>query len=178
MLETALLRLVSEIEADFSLRNVRAEHDFRWSAPDFQFKGTSRVATVPGSRGGSAGRVGEPKQPGRLPARPLATWFETFTVYLTARSGNGRRQQDNYQAVCDLFEEWYRSAWKAARGTFRVTSLEWLQENAEFQFGATLLVTGTIETAIFDVAPTTVEPSATSSDLTLNDESGGTVVTP
>jgi hypothetical protein len=156
----ALPRLYDAVVARFAADAAALEQDppavppaqpFGWRAPAQQPRG-ARIVWVPGDdSSGDLGELGPAKQPGRDPARPLATLGELFTVYLEAHDGSApENERAQYQATRELFDAWWRAVYLAAHGTVTVEDARWMTARKERRFGATLRVLASVEAMVPD----------------------------
>lgn len=113
-----------------------------------------RVVWVPGDDG-KLGVVAPAVQPGRNP-RPIGTLMELFTVYLEAADLSSAAAAENelaqWRAARNLFDAWYRAAWRSVGLRVQVLDSRWVDDKATRRFGATLRLVCTIEAMIPDGA--------------------------
>lgn len=135
--------------------------------PTRQTDAWARVIWYPGDEDGNAGAVLPPVQPGRTPARPLATLGEIFTVLCHATDRSDLSDEFlQYIAARSLFDAWYRAMYNAAfsidtGGRVLITALTWSVEKKERPLGATLRALCTIQAAILDYPVVIVNPAPT-----------------
>lgn len=131
-----------------------AEHKFGWREPPRVDGPTNRIVWVPGDdASGDLGKWSPPKYPGRLPARPLATILELFTVYITGAPPEPRAlesEEDAYDFTRELLDDWIRAVTRSAFGTFEPVSLRWLKDAPVLNYGATVRVVCAIQSMVPD----------------------------
>lgn len=153
----ALTHLFDAVVARFAEEGVDVPQTFGWLAPNEQMRTTRRITWTPGDPNGSLGEVGGAKYPGANP-RALAGLGELCTVEITAfddTSPNNERAQ--YQGARELFDLWMRAVYLAARGTFRILSVNWVGGDRARRMGATIRVVFSVQAPITDRPVETTE---------------------
>ncbi len=150
----ALENLVDRIQARFTADGTTAAIAFGWKEPAKQVNQgpgrANRIVFVPGDPNGAIGEVGPAKYPGRNP-RPLGTLGELVTVYVWAYDATApTNERSQYGAARRLFDAWYRAAYIAMRGHFRLVSTKWVTGKTERPFGAEIEAVIAIESEIPD----------------------------
>jgi len=145
---------------------------FGWRPPAQRTGQPRRICWVPG-KDGDVGKLAPARNPGRNP-RPLATLLELFTVYIEAQDPSAPEDElAQYQVARELFDAWLRAVHLAARGTYTVESLAWVDEKKERRFGATLRAVCTVQAMVpdaeFDSAPVDTEADVTTSLLDVDE---------
>jgi len=163
----ALPTLFDAVVARFALDSTNVEQHFGWREPQKYKTARARIVWVPGDEGGNVGDVRPARNPGGNP-RSLATLAELFTVYISAndpRSPEDEREQ--YVATRALFDAWFRAVYRAAHGTFAVTSTTWNISKNERRHGAELVCACWVEALVPDsayvLAPADTEAMITTS---------------
>lgn len=147
----ALTHLYDAVVARFEQEGTNVPNLFGWRKPPQREITGPRITWYPGDPNGALGTIGPAKQPGRNP-RSLGTVNELFTVEIHGEdpsAPNDERKQ--YEATRLLYDAWYRAVYLAARGTFTITTPQWITDKKEFRNGAAIRVVGTIEAMIPDV---------------------------
>lgn len=155
----ALPKLYDDVVARFEAEAPGAvKQSFGWREPPKQRVGPS-IVWVPGAPGGSIGKIGPARNPGRNP-RPLGTLEELFHVFISGHAPSAHEdERAQYQAARELFDAWYRAVYLAARGTFEVLSNDWQAVGVVNQrrHGAAIRVVCTIQAMVpdqvFEAAP-------------------------
>jgi hypothetical protein len=146
---------------------------FGWRRPAQRTGLSHRICWVPG-KDGDVGKLEGARQPGRNP-RPLATLQELFTVYIEAQDASAAEDElAQYKAARVLFDAWLRAVYLAARGTFTVESIGWVDDKKERRFGATLRIVCTVQAmvpdAALEIAPVDTTAEVTASVLDLDEQ--------
>jgi hypothetical protein len=84
-----------------------------------------------------------------------------------ASSPEGERQQ--YLSCRELYDAWFRAVYKAAVGTFRIESSEWIVDKLERRHGAAIRVVLSIEAMVPDAELVTADADGLSADLELSE---------
>jgi len=151
MIKLALEDMYDRVQASFADDGINAEHVFGWRTPA-QYPGSlPRCAWVPGDDG-ALGELGAPLL--AQDPRPLAQLNELFTVYMSASDPRDiENERAQYHATRFLYEAWFRAAYRAAHGTFRIKSQRWVHKQTDRSFGATLRVVCEIQAPLVDALP-------------------------
>lgn len=149
----ALERLYDAVVARFAAEGpYNVAQPFGWRFVAQQHMGP-RIVWVPGSPVGQIGRVGPPRNPGGIP-RSLGTLYENFYVIISSQDPEApENERLQYRITRLLHDYWYRAVYHAAHGTYELQLEEWQTDKLERRFGTALLVVGTIQAALLDVAP-------------------------
>lgn len=154
----SLEKLFDDVEARFTAEGLLrptgplAPSTFGWRQPSRQEIPGSRIVWVPGDdSNGNLGEIAPPKYPGRLPARPLGTLLELFTVYIHGQDASApESERAQWKATRLLFDAWFRAIYLAAYGTFQITEAAWVIDKNQRRFGTTIRVLGTVQAMIPD----------------------------
>jgi len=115
--------------------------------------GANRIIIAPGDDKDKAGSYGPPKQAARNP-RSIATFHETFRVYIWAQDGDSANRRDELKQdeACRTLHEWVvRAIRLAARGTYELKDPTWVRGATDrARLGSELRVLLHLELAIFD----------------------------
>lgn len=105
-----------------------------------------RIVWCPGDdSNGDLGELGPPRFPGREP-RSLGTLNELVTVYLEANDLSAPEdERAQYVAARELYDEWMRAMYAAARTTFAIVREGWVIEQNERRAGAAIRIVMTLE---------------------------------
>lgn len=126
------------------------DQPFGWREENKMLTGP-RIVWTPGDPSGNAGKMMSARNPGRLPARPLATLLELFTCTISAEDPSSPEDESlQYKCTRLLFDAWLRGVYLAARGTYTIESVGWVDRQKERRFGAALRVVGTVQAMIPD----------------------------
>lgn len=163
-------------EADPPVVGVPVPQTFGWREPPRQLQATSRIIWVPGDdSSGDAGTFGPPNEPGRHPARPLATLFEVATVYILGRdTSNINDERLQYVQARFLFDAFARAVILGFGNRHEFRNLRWITAS-RFQHGACLRVILVLQAMIPD-AQVTLAPADTNAliDAGLNNPAPAT----
>ena len=144
---TVVARFASEGSTVFG---VAVDQPFGWR-PEKQMLAGPRIVWMPGDTSSSAGKLTAARNPGRIPARPLATLLELFTCTISAEDPAAPENElSQYRGARFLFDAWLRAVYLAARGTYTIESIGWVDTQKERRFGAALRVVGTVQAMIPD----------------------------
>jgi len=139
----ALLNLYDLVVADFTARAVVCSQYFGWRESrkhPLTINAGGRITWAPGDPDGDIGELIGPVGPGGNP-RSLGTLKEFCTCHISALdTANHESDRHQYIAARALFDEWYKSVYQAARGTFGIDSVEWLAHGNERLNGAAIQV--------------------------------------
>jgi hypothetical protein len=175
----ALPKLFDDVVARFLAEGNTASNSFGWREPPRKLVTGKRITWIPGNIDGDLGEIGSARYPGRNP-RPLATLHEYFTVEITAADATSpENERLQYLACRELYDQWYRAVYLAARGTFKIITNEWIIDKKERRYGAAIRVVCSIEAMIPDLELTSA-PVDTGADIDVDelDESESFQVTP
>ena len=112
-----------------------------------------RIVWVPGSPVGAMGRLYPPRNPGGSP-RSLGTLIEQFYVVISSQDPEAPEDERlQYRTTRLLHDYWYRAVYHAAHGTYELQLFEWNTDKLERRFGTAIVVVGTIQAALLDIAP-------------------------
>lgn len=157
---------------------------FGWRKPANQPEMPARVIWVPGDdASGNIGKMLPPKNPGRIPERPLATLEEIFTIYCVGADSIDRTdERRQYRAARLVLDQWYRALYYAAsaeglRGRFAVLSGAWKTEIKERPNGGAIRLLVTAEAMIPD-APASYVSVDTEAELQPELQTGTTADDP
>lgn len=141
---------------------------FGWKKPGNQPSMPSRIVWVPGDdASGNIGKFLPPKNPGRLPERPLATLDEIFTIYCVGADSIDRTdERRQYTAARLVLDTWFRAMYYAAsaeglRGRFAVLGGAWKTEIKERPNGGGIRLLVTAEAMIPDAPASYVSVDTT-----------------
>lgn len=150
--QLALDWLYCQVVSRFQEDGNTTPHLFGWREPARRETPGSRIVWIPGDDDdGSMGEVTVARYPGRLPAKPLGTLNELFTVRIWGQADDAPEdERAQYLAARFLFDEWYRAAFLAARDTIKVTDTRWDVTFKERRHGACIRALCTIEAMIPD----------------------------
>jgi len=157
MTTLAIPHMFDAVAARFALEGTEVPMVFGWRTPAQRPATLPRIAWVPGDDG-KVGTIAPVRQPGRNP-RPLATLVELVTIYCEAADASAHtNERAQYIAARLLFDALYRAIYLAARGTFALVDLRWVDERKELRYGATLRALFSVEAMIPD-APLATAPA-------------------
>lgn len=163
--QTVVARFASEGTTVFG---AAVDQPFGWR-PVAQMLTGPRIVWTPGDPRGSAGKLGPARNPGRIPARPLATLLELFTCTISAEDpATPENEPSQYRGARFLFDAWLRAIYLAGRGTYTVESVDWINTQKERRYGAALQVVGTVQAMIPD-AQLDSAPVDTSAVITVHE---------
>ena len=158
----ALPLLFEQISARFAREGSAAVFAFGWREPSKRTKDL-RVVFVPGDDG-DVGELAVARQPGRLP-RPLATLEELVTVYLEAFDpSSAENELVQYTSARLLFDAFTRALYHAARGTFSMRSIRWVDNPNERRHGATMRLVIALDAMVPDLPASTVAPTVSENE--------------
>lgn len=123
---------------------------FGWREPVKHKKKESRIVWIPGDQN-NVGDLVAPRGLQSTEVRKLAQVNERFTIEIAGFDPTDpTNERKQYRATRDLFDLWYKTAYKIAHGTFYITSLNWNDERRELAHGFEIIAVIEIETPIFD----------------------------
>jgi hypothetical protein len=170
----ALPRLFDAVVARFALEAptgvLPVPNYFGWREPARQRDQiTNRILWVPGDVRGQMGRTLPARNPGRAPARPIATLDELFTCEIVAHDSAAHEvERSQYQAARELYDAWWRAVYLEAHGTVAVISTEWITLAKERRHGAAIRAICSVQSAIFDT-PYDLAPADTGAAIVVQE---------
>jgi hypothetical protein len=147
----ALEDLVDKVATRFTAEGTTCEFLFGWRDTTKQLPPMPRIVWSPGDARGSVGKLGGPKYPGRLLARPLWNLDELFTATISAEdTSDPLNQRKQWKACRFLLDAWLRAIYLAAYGTVQIAGIRWVLPRKERLNGATVEVVGVIGSMVPD----------------------------
>lgn len=159
----AIDRLYDAVVQGFKDDGCGTPNDFGWRAPSYQTREiASRICWVPGdATNGNAGEIGPPYKPGRAPERPIASFFEFFTVFCYAcnQAEDLTDERAHFSEVSRLWRYFYKRLHKAAYEIeidkrYALRRADWVNDKKERPHGATMRLLFSIQDDIPDDAMT------------------------
>lgn len=161
----AVPRLYEAVAARFTTDDVQIPMYFGWKEVSQQVREPTRIVWVPGDFGGSLGKIGPPKYPGK---GQLLTLYELVTIHITAADATVTTNPDGssshaladsmrqYQRAREVHDLFLRAVHLAAVGTYSVIADQWkgMHEDEMRRWGASIQLVLEVQ------APITDEPSA------------------
>ncbi len=151
----ALRALFNAVVTRFASDSTAAANHFGWREPTRQLGDAggrgNRIVWVPGDPNGNLGPVVNPREPGKLPHRPIGTLEELFHCQITGyEPSDPELEIDQYETTRLLFDAWWRAVYLYRPNLISLRGSSWITEKTTRRRGATIQVVCTILAMIPD----------------------------